>query len=46
MSFDELNSGLESWTRRRFVQMGAASAVSLGVMNLAHAEQAARAAAA
>jgi hypothetical protein len=42
MSFDELNSGLESWTRRRFVQLGAASAVSLGVMNLAHAEQAPR----
>ena len=39
MSLDELNSGLESWTRRRFVQLGAASAVSLGVMNLASAEQ-------
>ena len=42
MSFDEQNSGMGSWTRRRFVQLGAASAVSLGVMNLAEAEQAPR----
>ena len=42
MSFDEQNSGMESWTRRRFVQLGAASAVSLGVMSLADAEQAPR----
>ncbi len=41
MSLDDLNSGLESWTRRRFVQMGAASAVSLSMMNRSHAEQAA-----
>jgi hypothetical protein len=38
MSYDEQDSGLGLWTRRRFVQMGAASAASLGVMNLAHAE--------
>jgi hypothetical protein len=41
MNFDEQNPGAESWTRRRFVQLGAASAVALGVINLAHAEQAA-----
>jgi hypothetical protein len=38
MSFDEQNRGLGSWTRRKFVQVGAASAVSLGVVKLAHAE--------
>ena len=38
MSFDEQNLGLGSWTRRKFVQMGAASVASLGVMKLAHAE--------
>jgi hypothetical protein len=38
---DELqDSGLGPWTRRRFVQLGAASAVSLGVLNLADGEQA------
>ena len=42
MNFDEQNPALESWTRRRFVQLGAASAAALGVMNLAHAEQAPR----
>jgi hypothetical protein len=40
MSLDEQNPGLESWTRRRFVQLGVAGAASLGVMNLARAEQA------
>src|SRR5579859_2997098 len=39
MGFDDLNFGLESWTRRRFVQLGAAGAVSLGIMNVANAEQ-------
>jgi hypothetical protein len=38
MSFDEQNLGLGSWTRRKFVQMGAASVASLGVMKLAQAE--------
>jgi hypothetical protein len=37
MSSDEKNPGLGSWSRRRFVQIGAASAVGLSVMNLAHA---------
>jgi hypothetical protein len=37
---DELqDSGLGSWTRRRFVQLGAASAVSLGVLKLADGEE-------
>ena len=40
MNFDEQDLGLGSWTRRKFMQMGAASAASLGVMNLAHAEPA------
>jgi len=38
MNFDEQDSGLGLWTRRRFLEMGAASAASLGVANLAHAE--------
>jgi hypothetical protein len=38
MNFDE-RLELGSWTRRRFMQMGAASAVGLGVMQLAHAEK-------
>ena len=39
---DELRDfGLGSWTRRRFVQLGAASAVGLGVLKLAPAEEAA-----
>jgi len=37
MNSDEQNPGLGSWSRRRFVQMGAASAVVLGAMNSAHA---------
>lgn len=37
MNSDEQNLGLGSWSRRRFVQMGAASAVVLGAMNSAHA---------
>lgn len=37
MNSDEKSLGLGSWSRRRFVQMGAASAVGLSVMNLAHA---------
>jgi hypothetical protein len=37
MSSDDQNAGLGSWSRRRFVQLGAASAVGLSVMNLAKA---------
>jgi hypothetical protein len=37
MNYDDKNLGLGSWSRRKFVQMGATSAVGLGVMNLAHA---------
>jgi predicted dehydrogenase len=38
MSVDEQTLGFGSWTRRRFVQMTAASAISAGVSHLAHAE--------
>ncbi len=38
MNFDGQISGLSSWTRRRFMQMGAASAVTAGAIKLAHAE--------
>ncbi len=38
MNLDEKIFGLGSWTRRRFVQMSAASAMSAGLGNLAHAE--------
>ena len=41
MSDEVQDSGLGSWTRRRFVQLGAASAVSLGVLKLADGEEAA-----
>jgi len=37
MNSEEQNLGLGSWSRRKFVQMGAASAVSLSVLNLAQA---------
>jgi predicted dehydrogenase len=37
MNFDEQNPGLGSLSRRKFFQMGAASAVSISVMNLARA---------
>ena len=37
MNSDENNLALGSWSRRRFVQIGAASAVGLSVMNHAHA---------
>ena len=37
MNFDEQNSELGSWTRRKFMQLSAASAVSAGAMKLAHA---------
>jgi predicted dehydrogenase len=37
MNSDEQNLGSGSWSRRRFVQLGAASAVGLSVMNLAQA---------
>jgi hypothetical protein len=40
MNFDKKYPGSGSWTRRRFVQMGAATAVSLSAMKLAPAEQA------
>jgi len=40
MSFDERDFGLGSWSRRKFVQMGAATAISANMMNLAHAEEA------
>jgi predicted dehydrogenase len=36
MTLDDHNLG--SWTRRKFVQMGGASAISLSVMNATHAE--------
>lgn len=39
MSIDKQNFGLEPWTRRRFVQMGAASAVGLSVTKLAHGKE-------
>jgi hypothetical protein len=42
MNFDEQDLGLGSWTRRKFMQMGAASAVSLSAMKFADAETAAR----
>src|SRR5580658_4972596 len=40
MNSDEQDLGLGSWSRRKFVQIGAASAVGLSVVNLAkaHAE--------
>lgn len=38
MSVDEQSHGLGSWSRRRFVQMGAASAVVLSAMNAVHAD--------
>ncbi len=38
MNSDDQNAGLGSWSRRRFVQLGAASAVGLSVMNLAKAD--------
>ena len=38
MYSDDQNAGLGSWSRRRFVQLGAASAVGLSVMNLAKAD--------
>lgn len=41
MSNDNQFSGLGSWSRRKFMQMSAASAVSLSAMNLAHAEESA-----
>jgi len=40
MNFDEQNLGLESWTRRKFMQMSGASAVSLSALKLADAESA------
>ena len=39
MGLDGFVSGFKPWTRRRFVQLGVASAVSLGAMNRAQAEQ-------
>lgn len=41
MTFDEQPLGLGSWTRRRFVQMGTAIAVSASVSDLAFAEESA-----
>jgi hypothetical protein len=38
MESGEQNLGLGPWSRRRFVQLGAASAVGLSVLNLAKAE--------
>ena len=40
MNFYERDFGLGSWSRRKFVQMGAATAISANMMNLAHAEEA------
>jgi predicted dehydrogenase len=40
MNFDEQDLGLGSWSRRKFVQLGAATAVSANMMNLAQAEEA------
>ena len=37
MNSDEQNFGLGNWSRRKFVQLGAASAVSLSAINLARA---------
>jgi hypothetical protein len=37
MNSDQQNLGLGNWSRRKFVQMGAASAVTLSAMNLAQA---------
>lgn len=39
MIFDEQSFGLRSWSRRKFVQMSAASALSASVGHLAHAEE-------
>ena len=39
MSLDELNSGLGLWTRRRLLQVGAASAVTLSAVDLAKAAE-------
>ncbi len=39
MGFDEYDLGLGSWTRRRFMQIGAAGAVSLSAPALAHAAE-------
>jgi len=41
MSFDQQDLGLGSWTRRKFMQMSAASAISLSAAKLAPAENAA-----
>jgi hypothetical protein len=40
MNFDVQKLGLESWTRRKFMQMSGASTVSLGALKLADAESA------
>ncbi len=42
MNFDGQDLGLGSWTRRKFMQIGAASAVSLSTMKFADAENATR----
>ncbi|MDE3150193.1 MAG: Gfo/Idh/MocA family oxidoreductase [Acidobacteriota bacterium] len=39
MSLDKQNFGFEPWTRRRFVQIGAAGAVGLSVTKLAHGQE-------
>jgi len=38
LNFDEKITGLGSWSRRRFVQISAASALSASLGNLTHAE--------
>jgi hypothetical protein len=38
MKSDELNAGTEFWTRRRFVQLGAATVVGLSSLNVADGE--------
>jgi len=40
MSIDDLNSELGSWTRRRFMQLGAAAAATVSAADLAHAAEA------
>src|SRR5579862_9823118 len=39
MNFNELQSGIEGWTRREFVQLGAASAMALGASQLVQAAE-------
>lgn len=39
MNFDERSFGLGSWTRRRFVQTGAATAIAANMIKLAHAKE-------